>query len=106
MIFTLITSSFQFGFEFLAYLAVATNCALLYLSPEVQDGLVPKHGAFSVFVVFVVFEHALFCVKAALSAFIKDIPPDVQKSLAKQEYRTHKAWRDSLLHQHHEGKKD
>uniref|UniRef100_A0A8D8RF30 Anoctamin n=1 Tax=Cacopsylla melanoneura TaxID=428564 RepID=A0A8D8RF30_9HEMI len=82
--------AWQRAFECLCAISVMTNCALLFMIPELRS-LVSHWSNSEVLFMFVVFEHILLLLRYVLVYCISDKPQWVRVALAKQNYQSRQA---------------
>ncbi|XP_071958199.1 anoctamin-10-like [Antedon mediterranea] len=77
-------------FEIMSVLAVVTNCALIGMSPEIQE-LLPQISLIKQVLIFVAVEHLFLGAKAAIAILIPDLPEWLEIELAKEEFQSKQA---------------
>lgn len=82
------TGPWLLAFEAMIVMSIITNCALLYLQPEIRDSPRPKE---QILLEFVIVEHVLLAVAWALNRGIPDMPWRVRVALAKADYESRQA---------------
>lgn len=84
------------AFELMGVMAVVTNCALVAMSPTTTE-FFSSFGwnSFSTLVFFVIVEHLLLFTKAAITFLVPPTPDWIKTSMAKIEYDTNVAWRQT-----------
>ncbi|KAI5704431.1 hypothetical protein M8J75_005228 [Diaphorina citri] len=88
--------AWQRAFECLCAISVMTNCALLFMIPELRS-LVSTWSPSEVLFLFVVFEHILLLLRYVLVYCISDKPHWVRVALAKLNYQSRQALKNQRL---------
>ncbi|XP_028392875.1 anoctamin-10-like [Dendronephthya gigantea] len=79
--------AWQTAFEVMGILAVMTNCALLAMSPSIQQWLPSDFSTLNTIFVFVAIEHILLGIKLVIAVLIPDVPGWIQEEFAREEYK-------------------
>ncbi|XP_076469923.1 anoctamin-10-like isoform X2 [Babylonia areolata] len=91
------TGAWQVAFEVIGVISVITNCALIGMDPEVQKLLPSDVTAVNMVIIFVIVEHCVLAIKAAVAYFIPDTPRWVQVNMARMEYQSKQALQKERL---------
>ncbi|KAK3598896.1 hypothetical protein CHS0354_036204 [Potamilus streckersoni] len=78
----------QVAFEIIGAIAVMTNCALIGMNPDVQKLLPSNISAVNIVIIFVIIEHIILSIKAAVAFFIPDVPKWVEIEMARMAYQS------------------
>lgn len=86
--------AWQFAMDFIAYLGVVTNCALLFQSAALKNwfyGAYPEATGLDLLVLFFVMEHALLALKAVVTNLIPNVPESIRMKIASVQYKSQQA---------------
>eukprot|EP00111_Clytia_hemisphaerica_P022672 TCONS_00066722-protein len=89
--------AWQIAFEVMSIIAVMTNCALIAMSPSIRSWLSMETNPIHYVICFVAIEHVVILVKIAITYMIPDIPGDIKKVIAKQQYQRNQRIKEKEL---------